>query len=500
MALTKKKKLLIGSGVVVVLAAIVTASVLTRRTDAREVQTARVQRRALLESKVTASGEVRPVKFFNLTAEVSGRVTNIYVKEGDVVKSGQPLVSVDPTQIASETSAREAALRGSEADLGNFRIAVSQAENAVSQAKASLASAEYDFERAKADLFLAEADFKRKTDLVEVGVASKADFDAAKSRYDASKASYNSAQSRVQLLRSQLLDAESGVQRSRESLKNAQARVDQSAASLRSQKDLLNKTVKYAPIDGVVSSLTVREGEFALANFSSTPLMIIADMSQINVEVKVDESDIANVRAGQPVKVKIDAFGDREFDGQVTEVAASAITRSGQTIAQTTGSQEAKDFKVVVKLNVDKATSDKLRPGMSATAVITTDKRENVLAVPLGALVVRDESELQLAKGTPSSATSTASADSSKTTSRSPDSVDKKKKELQGIIIVEKDKVVFRPVQTGIVGETDIEITSGLKEGEEIVIGPFKQLRELKTGMLIKREAAPPAGNTSKTA
>lgn len=498
MALTKKKKLLIGSGVVVVLAVIVTASVLTRRTDAKEVQTARVQRRALLESKVTASGEVRPVKFFNLTAEVSGRVTNIYVKEGDVVKAGQALVSVDPTQIASETSAREAALRGSEADLGNFRIAVSQSENSVSQAKASLASAEYDLERAKADLFLAEADFKRKTDLVESGVASRADFDAAKSRYDASKASFSSAQSRVQLLRSQLADAQIGVERAKESLKTAQARVDQSAASLRSQKDLLTKTVKYAPIDGVVSSLTIREGEFALANFSSTPLMIIADMSQINVEVKVDESDIANVRAGQPVKVKIDAFGEKELDGLVTEVAASAITRSGQTIAQTTGSQEAKDFKVVVKLSVDKATSDKLRPGMSATAVITTDKRENVLAAPLGALVVRDESELTAASGTPASGSSTASADSSKTSATTAPAG--KKKELQGILVVQKDKVVFRPVQTGIVGETDIEITSGLQEGEEIIVGPFKQLRELKTGTLIKREATPSGAGPSPTA
>src|SRR5262249_4021467 len=155
--------------------------------------------------------------------------------------------------------------------------------------------------------------------------------------------------------------------------KASQARVEQVRSGLRSNQDLLSKTTRFSPIDGVVSSLPVKEGEYALANFSTTALMVIADMSVVNVEVKVDETDIANVKVGQHAKVKVDALGETEIDGEVTEVGSSAITRSGQTIAQTTGSQEAKDFLVVIKLLPTDETREKLRPGMSATATVTTD-------------------------------------------------------------------------------------------------------------------------------
>jgi HlyD family secretion protein len=158
---------------------------------------------------------------------------------------------------------------------------------------------------------------------------------------------------------------------------------------LRSQSDLLAKTTQYSPIQGVIANLPIQVGTFAVANFQSTPLMIIADMSLINVEVRVDETDIKNVQVGQKSKIKVDALGEREIEGEVVEKAASAITRTGQNIVQTqtSGNQEAKDFKVVIRLvNMPEDVRNSLRPGMSATATVTTDRRENVVAIPLQAL------------------------------------------------------------------------------------------------------------------
>jgi HlyD family secretion protein len=276
-------------------------------------------------------------------------------------------------------------------------------------------------------------------------------------------------------MRTQVKDAQLRVDSQKASLQSSQARVDQVRSNLRKTQDLLYKTVKYSPIDGVVSSLPVKEGEFALASFSTTPLMTIADMSEVNVEVKVDETDIANVKVNQPVKVKVDALGDQEIDGTVTEVGSSAITRSGQTIAQTTGSQEAKDFKVVVKLSPDDETRNRLRPGMSATSVIRTDRRENVVVVPLQALVLQDAEE---------SGEQPAEAG--------------KPKEIQGVFKLDGTKAVFVPVTTGITGDTDIEVTVGLSEDDEIVTGPFKELRNLKNDTVIKR--APANGRNGKDA
>lgn len=251
--------------------------------------------------------------------------------------------------------------------------------------------------------------------------------------------------------------------------------MEQTRSGLRSNQDLLNKTTRYSPIDGVVSSLPIKEGQYALANLSSTPLMVIADMSEVNVEIKVDETDIANVRVGQKTKVKVDALGELEIDGEVTEVGSSAITRSGQTIAQTTGSQEAKDFKVVVKLLPTDEIRSRLRPGMSATAVVTTDRRENAVVVPLQALVLQ---EMPAEGG--DAATNTG-----------------KPKEVQGVFLLEGTKTKFVPVETGITGDTDIEVISGVKAGDKIVTGPFSVLRTLKNDTAVKQstESAGPKGD-----
>ena len=472
MPMSRNKKIGIAAVAILVLAGIVGASVWARRTDAPEVQVAKVERRAALESKVTANGEVRPVHLINLTSEVPGRVTDIYVKEGDVVNKGKPLLRVDPTQQSSATTLQEAALRASQADVQNQTVAVSVAENTINNARAALSVAQADLERAKIDRANAEVELKRNTELLEAGINSRSLYDTAKARFDSASASVASAESRVKQQEVQIKDAEIRVNQAKAGLAGSQARVAQTQASLRQQSDLLAKTTQYSPIHGVVANLPIQVGTYAVSAFQSTPLMIIADMSVINVEVRVDETDIKSVQVGQKVKIKVDALGEREIEGEVVEKAASAITRTGQNIVQTqtSGNQEAKDFKVVIRLNnLPEEVRNSLRPGMSATATITTDRRDSVVAIPLQALVEREQ---PTEKGAPT-----------------PTPGEKKdRKPQKGVFTLQGNKVKFVPVETGITGENDIEIKSGLKEGTEIVTGPYRQLRTLKDDTVIKRE------------
>src|SRR5262249_1138169 len=467
------------SAAVVGLATIVVLSKTLQKKEGEPVQVGKVELRPRLESKVTASGEIRPVKFYNLTAEVPGRVEQIYVSEGDPVRKGQPLVRVDPTQSTFAVSAGEASVRVSQADAANQQVALSQAENNVNQAKANLASAEADLERYKSDLQLAENEFNRYQQLVETGVVTKSQFDNAKSRYEQAKAVVSSQVARINQLKVLVRDWELGVDRAKTALHSAQERVSQGQAALNQQTDTLKKTTRYSPIDGVVSSLPVKVGEYALASFSTTPLLTVADMSQINAEIQVDETDIADVQVGQKAKVKVDALGDKEIDGEVIEKGASAITRSGQTITATTNTQEAKDFLVKIKLNPTPEIREKLRPGMSTTAVITTAVVEQVLTVPLQAIVPR---ELPNQQGD----------DQAKTTGG-------KEKEVEGVFLFGADgHAHFTPITTGIKGEQEIEVKSGLEKDKEITIGPYKTLRNLKDNDLVKREAKP-AGPEQKS-
>jgi HlyD family secretion protein len=478
MAFSRKKKIILISAIVAGLAVIVVLSSTLKRNDGEAVQSAKVSKRTKLESKVTASGEIRPVKFYNLTAEVPGRVEEIYISEGDVVKKGQPLVRVDPTQSTFSVSASEAAVRVSQSDVANQQVAVQQAINNVNQIRASLAAAEADQEKNRADLQWAENEFNRYKSLIESGVVTKSQFEQAKNRYDQARAILSAQQSRINQIKVQLRDAELGVDRAKASLESSEARVRQGQANLNQETDRLKKTTRYSPIDGVVSSLPVKVGEYALASFSSTPLLTVADMSQINAEIKVDETDIADVQVGQKVKVKVDALGQAEIDGEVIERGASAITRSGQSITSTANTQEAKDFLVKVKLTPTPEIANKLKPGMSTTAVITTATVENVLTVPLQAIVPRElpDGEGEKKEGSEGS---------------------NRKKEVEGVFIFGSDgKAQFKPITTGIKGDQEIEVKSGLNEGEEIITGPYKTLRTLKDGDRVKREAGPAQSET----
>ena len=468
---SRRKKTVIIGAAVVGLITIVILSKAVQKKEGEPVQVGKVERHTRLESKVTASGDIRPVHLYNLTAEVPGRVEQIYISEGDAVKKGQPLVRVDPTQSSFAVTAGEAAVRVAQADVANQQVAVQQAENNIHQTKANLAGAEADLERNKADLTYAESEYNRYQALVESGVANKSQFDAAKSRFDQARAVVSAQQSHINQLKVLVHDSELGVERSRTALHSSEERVKQGQADLARQSDQLKKSTRYSPIDGVVSSLPVKVGEYALASFSTTPLLTVADMSQINTEVKVDETDIADVQVGQKAKVKVDALGDFEIEGEVIEKGASAITRSGQTIAQSANTQEAKDFIVKIKLNPTPQVREKLRPGMSSTAVITTATVADVLTAPLQSIVPREAPKDQ------QPAEQSASGSS-------------KKKE--GVFVFTKDgRGHFTPITTGIKGDQEIEIKSGLNEGDEIIIGPYKTLRTLKDGDQVKREAGP---------
>ncbi len=468
MASSRKKKLMIALILLVTLGAVVGISVTRGRTDAVVVQVERVTRRPLLESKVTANGEVRPRNFVNMTSEVPGRVIEIYVKEGDWVKAGTPLLKIDPTQISSEAESSQANLQAARAEVQNAQVQVDAARNNVLNVQASLAAAKYELERAKADLTFAEEEFRRREQLLEQGVISRAEYDRARASYRGAQALVEAQQQRVQQLEAQLRDAQIRVRQAQAQLRSAQARVAQIQANYKSALDRLAKTIQKAPIDGVVANLPVRVGQYVLASFSTTPLLTIADMSEINVEVQVDETDIARVRVGQKARIRVDALGDQELEGVVSEVGRAALVRGGQALPDLTPTgQEAKDFKVVIKLiNLTPEAHDRLRPGMSATATITTDMRENVIAVPAAALVERDAEEV----GEP-----IASANG-------------QKKRLQGVFIVQDGRAIFRPVETGISGEMEIEIVSGLEEGMEVIVGPYRELRTLKHNAIVKKE------------
>jgi HlyD family secretion protein len=274
-------------------------------------------------------------------------------------------------------------------------------------------------------------------------------------------------------------------------LNQTQSMVNQNKAVLVRTKDILSKTAYISPINGIVSYLPVRLGEYVvpgIQNSNGSFLMTLSDMSVVTAEVKVDETDIVNVRTGQDADVTIDAVPGKVFKGKVTEIGSQATLRSSglATTQSTTSTQEAKDFKVVVTLA---APPDNLRPGLSTTAKIKTAEKKNVVAIPIQALAVRTRKDLEQAA---KDATKQGSSGVTLAAPPPPAPGDPKKEEVQGVFVVNGKKAVFRPVETGISGVTDIEVTKGLQPGDEIVVGSYKALRTLKPASSVKVDNTPP--------
>lgn len=456
------QKVGIGVGAVVVLGAIVGISVNQANKGVVTVQTAKVAPSDTLISLVTASGEIKPTTYTNVTAQGFGRITSIVVKEGDHIRKGEVLLTQENIQANADVQAQAAA--------------INSAESGVQAGEASYKSAQSDLVQAQANLEHAKLEYERGQNLYKDGLIPKQDFDQRKTTYDAQFAAVDSAKAHVMT--------------SKASLDQTRAQLSQSKAVLVHQEDILHKTTYTSPIDGIVSYLPERVGDYVvpgIQNSNGSFLMTLSDMSIVTAEVKVDETDIVNVRNGQDADVTIDAIPGKIFKGKVTQIGSQAVLRTSglATTQSTTSNQEAKDFKVVVTLSEP---PENLRPGLSTTAKIKTAERKNVLAIPIQALAVRTRKDLEDAaknsKGTGSGVTLAAPPPSAPG--------DPKKDEIQGVFVVNGKKAFFRPVDTGISGVTDIEITKGLQKGDEIVVGSYKALRTLKPESSVKVDNSAP--------
>jgi len=426
------------------------------------VQTAPVVRQDLT-SVVTASGEVKPLTYTNVLGEGIGKITEIAVKEGDHVKKGSVLLRLESVQPAADVNAQ--------------RASIESAEAGIKSAAANDVSAQADIKSRAADMEHAKLDWDRGQQLFEKGLIPKQDYDTDKATYDSAVAALASAQARAEQARAQLAQAHSGL--------------SQNNAMLNRLSDVLRKTTYTAPIDGVVTYIAVRVGENVvpgIQNATGSYLMTISDMSVVTSEVMVDETDIVAVRLGQEAEVTIDALPGRFFKGTVTEVGTQAVLRSSglASTQSTTGNQEAKDFKVVVTLRNPPTT---LRPGLSSTAKITTEQKKSVLTIPIQALAVRTQKDLDEAAKESGHESVTLAAnrpgpDSNSGTASS--SFTSKNPEIQGVFVIRNRKAEFVPVATGIIGVTEIEVLSGLQEGDQIVTGSYKTLRTLKPDARVK--------------
>jgi HlyD family secretion protein len=454
------KKILLIALILLVVAGGMTFFVIHQQSGFTKVLTAKVMRQDLT-TVVSGTGQIRPKTFANLGATSMGRITHLFVKEGDHVHKGQLVATVENVQQEAQVHGQEAAIAAAKTDIAGY-IAAEK-------------TAEANIEHAKADLEQKKLDWDRAQGLYKDGIMAKQDYDAKKAAYDTDVATLD--QNIAQLNQAKANTA------------SARGHLDTQVATLRANKNALDLTQAIAPFDGIVTNQPVREGETVVEGIQNTEgstFMTVADMSVITAEVKVDETDIVNVQIGQPADVTVDAIPGRVFKGHVTLVGDQALLRSTgiATSQSTSGTEEAKDFKVVITLDHP---DDALRPGLSTTAKITTAHKTDVLALPIQALTIKTLETPAAGSSSVQAATKSAGAP-----------------EPQGVYVVDKDKsgnlrVHFVAVTTGITGATQIEVLSGLKEGQEIVIGPFKTLRALKENALIKRDTEKPAPVPSST-
>ncbi len=453
------KKIAIGVGVLLGIALIIGFTVRQSSKNVATVQTGKVKREDLA-TVVSASGEIKPKTYVNVGANAFGKITHLYVKEGDRVKKGQLLAQIENVQPEADVNANQASLQAAETD-------ALAADAAVKTAQADLVRAQADYDRNKLD-------WERAQNLFKDGLISRSDFDSRKNAWSTADAGLTQAEARL---------AQAKAQKD-----SAERHIVQAKATLIRYADALKKTTYPAPFDGVVTNLPVREGEtvvIGIQNAQGSTLMTIADMSVITAEVKVDETDIVNVKLGQPAEVTIDAIPKKVFHGTVSEIGDNAIVRSSgvSTSQQNVASEEAKDFKVVVTVN--DAPVD-LRPGLSTTAKITTATRGNALSLPIQALTMRTKDQMEQQNRTPGSVQA-AAPEMKEVASKS-----KADDEMQGVFVIRNKKAIFVPVATGITCRTDIEVLDGLKVGDEVITGSYKILRSLKPGSSVKIDNTAP--------
>ena len=458
----KKWKVIILITLLFVIAGAVVASIKISERGIVVVQTGKVARMDLV-SVVTASGEIKPRNYINIGANTQGAapITAIYVKEGDHVKKGQVLARLADVQQRADLNAQQAALNSALADSAASEASVKAQDDNIAVAKAQVDHDRADVEQKKMDL-------KRSQELFNEKLIASQDFEAKKVTYDLAVATLQSSEQKVH-------QAEAARAQAAAQLASAQKKIAQNQAMVARSSDVLSQYDAIAPLDGVVTNLPVRAGETVvpgLQNSSASTIMTIADMSIITAEVHVDETDIVSVKMGQSAEVSIDAIPNRTFKGRVIEIGDTALLRSSGVAAsqsQTSG-QEAKDFKVVIALDIPE---EMVRPGLSCTAKITTATRGRALAIPIQALTVREKGQIQQQKP-------------GKPAPMDPAAQKAAKEELQGVFVVKNGKALFRTVTTGVTGATEIEVLGGLKDGDEIITGSYQVIRTIRNDAKIK--------------
>ena len=473
----RKWKITLVLGLIVLVGAGVFASIKLNQRGVVGVQTGRVVRQDLT-ALVTASGEIKPKNYINLGANTMGPapITEVLVKEGDRVRKGQTVARLLAVQAGADVQAQKAAIQTAMADSAASEAALNSMQDGIRTSEANV-------ERAKAELERTKLNIDRASLLYKDQLIAKQDYDQKKAEYDTAAAALRQAESQLAQTKAQSAQA-------RQQLASAQKRVAQAQAQLTRLTDVLDKYSVESPIDGVVTDLPVRVGETVvpgIQNSAASTIMTVADMSLITAEVRVDETDIVNVRVNQVADVTIDAIPNKTFKGHVTEIGNTAIVRStGQAASQSAvSSQEAKDFKVVVALDNP---PDEIRPGLSCTSKITTATRQNVLTIPIQALTVRQKGDL-----VPQEKESGVEA-----ASKTDPALEKaKKEEVQGVFVVKDGRADFRKVETGITGSSDIEVVGGLNDGDQIITGSYKVIRTLRNAAKVKVDNKAPAKTES---
>jgi len=469
----KKWKIWLGIILVLGIAGAIYASVKMNQRGVVTVQTGKASRQDLA-SIVTASGEIKPRTYINIGANATGRIVELFVKEGDRVRKDQILARIESVQAEAEVRSQRASVDSAIADSSASEAGLKSMDDSILTQQAGV-------DRAKTELDRAKIEFDRTAKLFNDKLIARQDYDQKKAAVDAQVAAVREAEARVVQMKSQR--AQTSAQ-----MNASQRRVTQIQANLARVSDMLAKHNATAPLDGVVTNLPVRVGETVVPgvqNSAASTIMTIADMSLITAEVKVDETDIVNVKLNQIADITIDAMPGKTFKGHVIEIGNTAILRSSGVAASQSAvsSQEAKDFKVVVALDNPPA---EIRPGLSCTAKVITATRNQALTIPIQALTVRQKGDLEaVTEGAPKD-----------TPTYTPAQEKARKEELQGVFVVVNGKAEFRKLETGITGATDIEVTTGLKDGEEIVTGSYKIIRTLRNETKVKVDNRAPQAET----
>jgi len=421
-----------------------------------KVEVEKVERRTIKET-VAASGKIFPEIEVNISPDVSGEIVELYIEEGDSVKVGQLLAKIDPEAIQSQVERQAASVSNSQAQ-------VARAQADIQRNKALLTQAVAQKDQIMAQLKNARSIHERNDKLYKEGVISNQDFDQSLSNLQNLEANIRSSDASYESAQANLKAAE-------QSAKAAEFTVKSSQASLKELRTNLKRTSVVSPMTGVVSMLSVEKGERVVGAgmMAGTEMMRVANMNSMEVQVDVSENDIPRVSLNDEVEVEVDAYLDRTFKGKVTEIANSATSATGASASL--NSDQVTNFIVKIRIDLDSyeelvsnTNRFPLRPGMSASVEIFTNKKEDILVIPIQSVTVR-ESEEENEEG------------------------EKESLEVVFATVNGVDTVKMVAVKTGIQDDSYIELLEGLTEGDEIVVGPYSAIsKKLESGTTINQK------------